>query len=182
MKKIVLLAAITLFGLNSYAQEVSKDSAKMKKNHHKDMQMRDGAKGKMVKGDKEKAPFNKKENKLTAEQRNEIKTKELTLALNLTDKQQQKIIALNKETLKNKPEVKKGEKLTEEQKFQLKNQRLDNQIAYKRSMEKILSKDQFAQWEKMNHKKSRMQHKQMRHSKNMQMAQKAPNKVENNKL
>ena len=183
MKKIVALAAITLFGLNSYAQDVKKDSVKSNRTEKKEMRVKPEAKNKLANGKKDKAQFHKNNTKLTPEQRNELRVKKLTLALNLTDKQQKKVLALNNETFKNRPQVKKGEKLTDEQIYQLKSQRLDNQISYKREMEKILSKEQFAQWEKMSQKRGTMEHnKQAKHSKNMQMAQKAPNKVENNKL
>jgi len=178
MKKIILVAAIALIGLNTYAQEIKKDSTKTNRGHHKKEQLKGENKEKIGLVTKDKSKSDRTKSKLTPEQRNELKTKQLTLALNLSDKQESKIIALNNKTYKNKSEFKKDQKLTEEQMFDARAKRLENKIAYKREMQKILSKDQFTQWEKMNTKNGRKMH----HSNKMHAAKKGQTKLDQNKI
>jgi len=95
--------------------------------------------------------------KLTPEQRTELKAKQLTLALDLSDKQQkdvQKLIAdreVKKQALfaKYKADKDAGKKATDEERFAMKKQRLDEQIDMKREMKKILTTEQYARFDKM---------------------------------
>jgi protein CpxP len=92
---------------------------------------------------------------LKPEQRAELRAKQMTLALNLNDKQQkdvQKLIferskKMEQARAQRKADREAGKKLTADERFALKNRRLDEQIAMKAEMRKILSAEQFAKWE-----------------------------------
>jgi hypothetical protein len=107
---------------------------------------------------------------LTPEQHATLQTKKLTLALDLTEKQQAKVLALQTKTAterKAKMEAhkemrEKGEKPTNEERYQMMNERLDAQIAYKKSMKNILNDDQYERWEKMQANKAKGKRKMKR--------------------
>lgn len=109
--------------------------------------------------------------KLTAEQRTELQVKKMTLELDLNDSQKADIKKLlldrNKKTetarIQHKQNREAGQRLTDDQKFEMKNQMLDNQIAMKAEMKKILTKEQFEKWENM--KKERKGKFEKRHRK-----------------
>ena len=94
---------------------------------------------------------------MTAEQLATLKTKRMTLDLNLNESQSQEIYNLNLKAAQDKKakfEERKGsqgegkrKELTEKEHFDLMNNRLDNQIAHKQSMQRILNEDQFKRWE-----------------------------------
>lgn len=95
--------------------------------------------------------------KMNPEQRTELQVKQMTLALDLSDKQMADIKTLmldrNKKTedfrIKRKTDKEAGKKLTGDEKFQLKSKMLDNRITMKREMKKILTEGQYEKWEKM---------------------------------
>jgi|GEM_PF-652180 len=178
MKKILVVAAIAVFGLQANAQQINTESVKQE--NQKSLQDRKGAHQKNASFDG-KSRRAKSQTKLTPEQRNDLYVKNLTLKLNLTDKQQNKIMALNNEISANKPILKKGEKPTSNQVYEVKSKRLDNKIAYKRGMKEILTKDQFAQWEKMGKRKDAKRFHKVKHSKSKQVAHKSQRKIENTK-
>lgn len=98
--------------------------------------------------------------KLSAEQRNQLQLKKMTLELDLTAAQQKEMAALIAEQ-SSKREAKMAEmtankeakkQLTATEKFELKNKMLDDQIEHKAKMKKILNNEQFEKWE-ANHKK-----------------------------
>lgn len=99
---------------------------------------------------------------MTAAQMATLKTKKMTLALDLTKDQQTKIQALNLENaehFKTKTEARKarrnsGEtgKPSADDRFERKNQQLNRMIAQKEKMKKILSDEQYERWEKMAHR------------------------------
>ena len=97
----------------------------------------------------------------TPEQRTELKVKKLTLDLDLSDKQQKDLqkLFLAAETQKaqlmaqHKADREAGKKLADDEKFALKAKRLDNQIALKREVKKILSAEQYASFEKAKDEK-----------------------------
>ncbi|MFP2997103.1 hypothetical protein ABN763_14395 [Spongiivirga sp. MCCC 1A20706] len=102
--------------------------------------------------------------KFTAEQIATINSKRMTLQLDLTDKQQKAVEALElKEAQfkKTKMASRKQEKsdnktLSDEERFNRINERLDRQISYKNNLKDILDDDQFAQWkEEMERRKMR---------------------------
>ena len=105
-----------------------------------------------------------KHTQFTPEQRAELQAKRMTLALDLNEKQQndlQKIFTdRNKKAEQFKSQMKAnkevGKKLTNDEKFAMKNRMLDEKIAMKAEMKKILNPDQYTKWEGMkkhqNHK------------------------------
>jgi len=99
---------------------------------------------------------------MSAEQMATLQTKKMTLDLELTEAQQSKIKAFNLENAKKrkaKMEERKAQKdtserpkLTSDEQYALKSERLDAAIAHKADLKKILSNEQFEKWE-MHHKK-----------------------------
>lgn len=111
----------------------------------------------------------------SAEEIAQLKTKKLTLALDLTSAQQSEIQALelqNAKAMKQKMAERKKmkekndkEKPSKEERLAFMNERLDRQIAHKAKMKSILSAEQYAKWEKMHamkQKKARKGMKKMR--------------------
>ncbi|RWX03846.1 hypothetical protein [Flavobacterium cerinum] len=102
----------------------------------------------------------KKEHKeaLTPEQRVELRVKKLTLALDLTNKQQKemKVLLLSKETERQqvieklKSENKAKKELTADERFAIKNNALDKKIEMKEEMKKILTKEQIEKLDKIS--------------------------------
>ena len=111
-----------------------------------------------------------------------IKTKKMTLHLDLSEAQQKEIQKLNlanakeRSTKRSAFRLKKGkrngEKLSKEERLKMMNERLDKQISNKKEMKRILSKEQFEKFERnqihkrkkgqSNKRKSGMQKKQGR--------------------
>lgn len=98
---------------------------------------------------------------LTPEQRNVLQLKKMTLDLNLTASQQKQLEPIIAEET-NKREAKKTEMkarketkkaLTANEKFELKNKNLDEQIELKAKMRKILTDDQMKKWEMKKEKR-----------------------------
>ncbi|WP_318345239.1 hypothetical protein [Flagellimonas baculiformis] len=109
---------------------------------------------------------------LTAEQMATLQTKKMTLALDLTKAQQEKIMKLHLEEatsrkekweeMKAKRESGEWQKPTSEERFEMENARLDHQIALQTKMKEILDDEQYQSWKKMKkqkamHGKKRMQ-------------------------
>lgn len=84
----------------------------------------------------------------TPEQRADLKTKKMTLALDLNASQQQKVKQLILKTENNKPERPENRKeMTDSQKYEAKSEMLDRRIAMKKDMKQILSEEQMTKWE-----------------------------------
>lgn len=106
----------------------------------------------------------------TPEQRTELKVKKLTLELDLSAKQQKEITVLvteqqaKRQAMKAEMQNKRADnkKLTSDEKFVLKRNALDAQIAHKNEMKKVLNSEQFEKWEKMHKVKRSMTKKQMK--------------------
>lgn len=104
----------------------------------------------------------------TIEQQADLSVKKMTLALDLSNKQQNQIkpLIIAKMTerkafvTKRKEAKKEDKKPTSDQMYAIKSKMLDNQIAMKNSMKEILNKEQFDKFEKM-HKKRMMKGKKM---------------------
>ena len=108
---------------------------------------------------------------LTVEQLATLKTKKMTLALDLNKKQQEAIFEFNMANAqfrKEKMEERKANKTsgersrpTSEERYSMENARLDRMIAQQQELKKILTDEQFDQWKKMqvhayaHHKRSR---------------------------
>ena len=110
---------------------------------------------------------------LKPEQRVELRVKQMDLALDLNDKQQKEISKLMLDRAKKgeqfraqrKANKEAGKKLTSDEKFALKSKALDERIAMKDEMKKILSAEQFAKWEnlkKERHGKIAKSHKKFK--------------------
>ena len=89
---------------------------------------------------------------LSAEQIAQLETKKLTLALDLTEKQQQQINELQLEKAverKTRMEERKSRdsRPDADERYAMMNERLDKQIEMKENMKSILSKEQFEKWE-----------------------------------
>ncbi len=99
--------------------------------------------------------------KPTPEQRAEMRTKELTLALGLNDEQAKEVRALEENRAK-QHDAKKGEMVkmkeknvnrTEEEKIKMRSDMLEKDNAFQNEMKKILSDEQFGKWEQMREDK-----------------------------
>lgn len=96
-----------------------------------------------------------KKEKLTSEQRVELQAKKMKLDLDLNDQQ---VVAIKKQLLEQskKREAKKAaiqakkegaQKPTKDEVFAMKNKMLDEQIAHKAEMKKILTPEQYKKWD-----------------------------------
>tara|TARA_B110001450_G_scaffold156853_1_gene146163 strand:- start:1348 stop:1800 length:453 start_codon:yes stop_codon:yes gene_type:complete len=146
MKRIILLFSLVISSI-TFGQE----NFKQKKLHHKKAELQ------MMKD-------------LSAEQIATLKTKKMTLALDLTKVQQNKIQALNienanirKEEIKNREQLKgtKKTKLTSIQKYEKMNATLDKKIEIKSKVKAILNEEQFKKWEGSQ---KQMMHQNKRHT------------------
>lgn len=142
MKKLII-AALLVVGMTSFAQ----DKKEMGRHHRDEME------------------------KFTPEQRNQLMLKKMTLELDLNASQQKemsKVIAENsakrearmKEMKANKDS---NTKPTSDEMFARKNRMLDEQIAMKERMRKILNPEQFKKWEDMKGKRHHGMKKRMMH-------------------
>lgn len=120
-----------------------------------------------------------KSSEMTPEQIAELQTKKMTLGLELTEAQQNKVFDLNKEKAIERMEKRKrietlrekGEKPSNKNSFERKNARLDAQLAHQKEMKSILNDNQFETW-----KKSR-KHKVHKMKKQKKMKQRAKGKM-----
>jgi hypothetical protein len=112
--------------------------------------------------------------KLSPTQRNELVLKKMTLDLDLNASQQKemgKIIAekdakREAEKAKHEEMIKANKKPTADEIFAMKNKMLDEEIAMKARVKKILSPEQFEKWEKMNKRRG----EKMGHRKGREMS------------
>ncbi len=94
-----------------------------------------------------------KEN-FTPEQKAELRTKKMTLALDLNSSQQNKVKQLFVDMAKNKPEYSRNRsEMTSAQKFEAKNAMMDRQIAMNKQLKEILTEEQYAKWEQYRQNK-----------------------------
>ena len=127
MKKLALIVLLVV-GLSTYAQEGKK-------------QERQGT----------------ERERLSPEQRNQLQLKKMTLDLNLNESQQKEIAKiLEEQSIKRQAEMAtfkankdKGVKPTTEERFAMKNKKLDEAIAVKTKVQKVLTPEQFKKWEDM---------------------------------
>lgn len=99
----------------------------------------------------------------TVEQQSTIAVKKLTLVLDLTDAQQNKMYPLlldackDKQAMKMKREANKGEKpeLSNEERYNKIIEKLDKKIAFQGNVKKILDKEQYEKWHKMKAHKNK---------------------------
>ena len=96
---------------------------------------------------------------MTAEEMATLQTKQMTLALDLSEAQQDKVYEITLENaqfrkakwdeIKALKESGEWEKPTSEERFEMENERLDRQIAMQGKMKKVLDKEQYETWQKM---------------------------------
>ena len=95
---------------------------------------------------------------LEPEERATLKTKKMTLALDLSSRQQKGVQTLNVEEELWREEMKESRRAaresseaqpTKEERYVRHNQVLDQQIAYQQKLREILNEDQYQQWKKM---------------------------------
>ncbi len=137
MKKLMVIA-LALFTLNGVAQEKRKKSSE----RHSKMELR---------------------KEMTPKDIADLKAKKMTLRLDLTDAQQQKVHRLilkqaetNQSLRKeHKADGEKREKPSKEERVKMQNHKLDQLIAMKREMKTILTPEQYAKFEKKKPKKPR---------------------------
>lgn len=107
--------------------------------------------------------------KLTPEQQSELQVKKMTLDLDLNEKQQKEIKAILLEQAQKreakiaefKGNKEKGEKPSADEKFEMKSKMLDEQIEMKAKMKKILTPEQYKEWEENHEKRSEMRSEKM---------------------
>jgi len=152
--KNLMLIAMAFIMLQANAQDHKKDHPKKDKKEHMQRHM-----------------------DFTPEQMATLRTKKMTLSLDLTAAQQKsihKIILANAKARKAKMEAhkkmkaaNKGEKPSKEARFKMMNTKLDQQIAIKKQMKAVLSKEQFEKFEKDAKQKHMKQRKHMKQGKQM---------------
>ncbi len=107
-----------------------------------------------------------KKDQFTVEQRTELTLKKMTLHLDLSKGQQNKIRPLIAESIakkKNRKSREEMKKLTKDERFQLKMNELDAKIALKNRMKNILDNQQFEKYEKhLTRKLRRMSKRKMK--------------------
>ncbi|TCI91412.1 hypothetical protein [Tenacibaculum sp. M341] len=107
-----------------------------------------------------------KKDQFTVEQRTELTLKKMTLHLDLSKGQQNKIRPLIAESIakkKNRKSREEMKKLTKDERFQLKMNELDAKIALKNRMKNILDNQQFEKYEKhLTRKHRRMSKRKMK--------------------
>jgi len=118
-----------------------------------------------------------KKPKFTVEQQATLAIKKMTLALGLSEKQQNQIKPLLMAQItdkkanmqKRKAARKSGIQPTAEEIYALKNKQLDKQIVMNNKMKDILNKDQFEKFQKMQHKRKMAAKKKMKNKKEMML-------------
>ncbi len=130
MKKLVSIALMALFTIGVFAQDGRKKQRKQE---------------------------------FTVDQIATLKTKKMTLLLDLNSQQQEQILEINKQKAaehKTKKAARKAlkerdTKPTSEELFNMKNDQLDNMIAHKAAMKKVLTAEQFETWQQARKKKGK---------------------------
>jgi protein CpxP len=134
MKK-VLVAALLAVGISAFAQEAKPEMGKPELKENRE--------------------------KLSSEQRTELYLKKLTLELDLKENQQKEMQKIISEEFKKrevmmaefKANREKGVKPTADDRFKQESQKLDNEIAVKEKVKKVLTPEQFTKWEDMRRQK-----------------------------
>lgn len=104
----------------------------------------------------EQHPKMDKMDEMSAEHIATLKSKKMTLQLDLSETQQAKVYELILESTAKKKAQKANRpdgKPTKEQRFEMQNKRLDDKIAFNKSLKSILNDEQYAQWKQQNHHK-----------------------------
>jgi len=146
MKKIILIA-IALISLQGIAQKRQGEQRKGDRNEHS-QSLRN----------------------LTPEQSATLQSKKLTLRLDLSEAQQKEIYKMHLANAKKRQAKmetarkmrESNERSSKEQRYELTNERLDQQIAQKKQLKSILTQEQFEKLEKGSKQKKMKQRKQVK--------------------
>ncbi|WP_299673943.1 hypothetical protein [uncultured Tenacibaculum sp.] len=106
----------------------------------------------------------------SVEQKTELTLKKMTLRLDLSERQQNKIRPLLAEQIAKRTEFKKNhkakrkeaKKLSKEERYERQMAHLDRKIAFKNSMKEILNSKQYEQFEKMNGRRAHKMKRKMK--------------------
>lgn len=123
----------------------------------------------------------------SVEQKTELALKEMTLRLDLSERQQNKIRPILAKKISKRMEFKKqhnkrrkeATKLSKEERYERKMAHLDSKIAFKNSMKEILNSKQYERFEKMNGRRAHKMKRKMkmkkrkRHEKQMNAPERA---------
>ncbi len=114
---------------------------------------------------REKGNYYKERPQYTAEQLASLQTKRMTLTLDLTEVQQNQVQNLNLEQAKMRKakmeernarkDAEDSKKPTSQERYAMQMAMLDQKIAHKAEMKKILSAEQYVRWEKMAQRKGK---------------------------
>ena len=107
---------------------------------------------------------------LSPEEAANLKTKKMTLDLDLTEAQQDEIYQIHLknardkktriEELEKRRDAGESKRPTKEEQYERISERLDKQIAHKKQMKRILNKDQYEKWERHAMHKGQMKNKE----------------------
>ena len=104
---------------------------------------------------KQRGNWSKTKTEYTPEQRAELRSKQMTLDLDLNNSQQVKVRELFLKTGQSSSKIGiKRSEMTSDEKFEFQNAMLDQRIEMKKGLKEILNEDQFQKWEKSNYRKS----------------------------
>jgi hypothetical protein len=92
---------------------------------------------------------------MNPEQQASLRSKKMTLALDLSDAQEKKVYQLElakaKERMTRREASQNGKDRDQADKFKRQEERLERQITFKRSLKEVLTDEQMIKWEKMQH-------------------------------
>lgn len=116
---------------------------------------------------------NRGENRLSPEQQTELQIKKMTLDLDLNASQQNQLKPILLDHNKQKEERfkkvqtsrKNNARLSQDERFKIKDEMLDSQIALKSKMKNILSAEQFAKWKKIKKENPKRNRAKVMHKK-----------------
>ncbi|ODS81992.1 MAG: hypothetical protein ABS44_18690 [Chryseobacterium sp. SCN 40-13] len=121
----------------------------------------------------EKATRGERE-RMTPEQQVQLQVKRMTLDLDLTAKQQKDVEKLLTEQSQKREAVKAAQgdvkknykEMTSDERFAMQNKRMDEKIAFKGEMKKILNAGQMEKWEKRDNMRQERMEKRVQNFKN----------------
>ncbi len=121
----------------------------------------------------EKATRGERE-RMTPEQQVQLQVKRMTLDLDLTAKQQKDVEKLLTEQSQKREAVKAAQgdvkknykEMTSDERFAMQNKRMDEKIAFKGEMKKILNASQMEKWEKRDNMRQERMEKRVQNFKN----------------
>jgi len=123
--------------------------------------------------------------RFNSEQQAELQSKRMVLALDLSEKQQEQVKALELIKAKDREanrmqrntRQKSGEKLSQDELYARNTKRLDAQMAHQKEMKQILSQEQYTKWKELNKERKQRMEKRKFNNKKKQMNRKIPNKL-----